>query len=253
MRNSIRTIVVLLGIAQGLAGCRGKESSPSPVSPSPGPPAPVTGLQPRITEVAPTTSTTTGGAWGTISGTAFEPGARVAFGAAAPLQVFVPDSSTVQFWTNAHEAGTVDVVVRNPSGREDTLARGYTFAPPESFDFNGTWVAHAGDEYETDMRFVVENNRLKSVTCGASPTVMFSAEPAHDPSPCEGIEIAERCFGRTVAEVVGPSSQERVHALEEGGDMVQGGCITRFTTMVCGLPGAGFPLASMPTSVIWPT
>ena len=175
MRNSIRTIVVLLGIAQGLAGCRGKESSPSPVSPSPEPPAPVTGLQPRITEVAPTTSTTAGGAWGTISGTGFEPGARVAFGAAAPLQVFVPDSSTVQFWTNAHEAGTVDVVVRNPSGREDTLARGYTFAPPESFDFNGSWVAHAGDEYETDMRFVVENNRLKSVTCGASPTVMFPA------------------------------------------------------------------------------
>src|SRR5262249_26028613 len=50
------------------------------------------------------------------------------------------------------------------------------------------------------------------------PTVMFSAEPAHDPSPREGIEIAERRCGRTVAEVVGPASEERIHALEEGGE-----------------------------------
>lgn len=88
------------------------------------------------------------------------------------------DSNTVQFGTTAHEAGTVDVVVRNPGGREDTLARGYTFAPQESFDFNGRWVAHAGDEYETNMGFVVENNRLTSLTCGVSLRVTFSPPPA---------------------------------------------------------------------------
>ena len=42
-------------------------------------------------------------------------------------------------------------------------------------------------------------------------------------------------------------------ALDEGGDRVQGDCITRFTIIVCGLPGAGFPFASIPTSVICPT
>jgi len=50
-----------------------------------------------------------------------------------------------------------------------------------------------------------------------------------------------------------PCTALKESALEEGGDIVQGGCITRFTTMVCGLPGAEIPFASMPLSVICPT
>src|SRR6266568_3866179 len=50
-----------------------------------------------------------------------------------------------------------------------------------------------------------------------------------------------------------PCTALKESALEEGGDRVQGDCITRSTTMVCGLPGAGIPFASMPTSVICPT
>jgi hypothetical protein len=149
----------------------------APSAPSSAPnPAPF-GLQPHISQIVPATSTIAGGAWGTISGTGFEGGVRVTFGGVAPRQVYVPDTNTIRFWTLAHDAGTVDVVVRNGGGREDTLARGYTFAPPESFDFNGIWDAHSGDEYDTEMHFVVENNMLISLSCGSLPEVRFAAPP----------------------------------------------------------------------------
>src|SRR5690349_8885445 len=47
-----------------------------------------------------------------------------------------------------------------------------------------------------------------------------------------------------------PCTALKESALEEGGESVQGGCTIRFTITVCGLPGAGFPFASMPLSVI---
>jgi hypothetical protein len=40
------------------------------------------------------------------------------------------------------------VIVTNPGGLEARLSGGYTYEPPESFDINGDWVAHAGPEYE---------------------------------------------------------------------------------------------------------
>jgi hypothetical protein len=88
------------------------------------------------------------------------------------------DSATVRFWTTAHPSGTVDVVVTNPGGLFTTLEGAYTFAPPETFDFNGDWVAHAGDDYETDMRFTVRNDTLVSVSCGGSAALTFSRPPA---------------------------------------------------------------------------
>ena len=50
-----------------------------------------------------------------------------------------------------------------------------------------------------------------------------------------------------------PCTALKERALDEGGDRVQGGCIIRLTTIVCGLPGARFPFASIPLSVICPT
>ena len=37
-----------------------------------------------------------------------------------------------------------------------------------------------------------------------------------------------------------PCTALKESALDEGGDRVQGGCISRLTMMVCGLPGAAF-------------
>ena len=66
------------------------------------------------------------------------------------------------------------MIVTNPGGLEARLSGGYTYEPPESFDINGDWVAHAGREYETDMRFTIRNNMLISVSCGTSAPVTFA-------------------------------------------------------------------------------
>jgi hypothetical protein len=88
---------------------------------------------------------------------------------------FVRDSATIMFWTTAHAAGNVDVVVTNPSGLEGRLTGGYAFAPPDSFDFNGDWVAYAGPDSEIDMRFTIRNNVLLAVSCGTSGPLTFAA------------------------------------------------------------------------------
>jgi hypothetical protein len=70
------------------------------------------------------------------------------------------------------------VIVTNPGGLEARLSGGYTYEPPESFDFNGDWVAHAGPEFETDMRFSIRNNVLVSVSCGTSAPLTFAPAPS---------------------------------------------------------------------------
>ena len=112
--------------------------------------------RPTVTAMAPHVGSTRGGAWATITGVDFQPGAKVRLG--DPRYRLERDSTTIAIWTAAHSAGTVDVIVTNPSGLSTRLTGAYTFAPPESFDFNGEWVAHAGSEYETDMRFTIRND-----------------------------------------------------------------------------------------------
>jgi hypothetical protein len=88
------------------------------------------------------------------------------------------DSTTILVsGTPAHSVGTVDVIVTH-GGLDARLIGGYTYGEPESFDFNGDWVAHAGPEYETDMRVTVRNNLLVSVSCGTSGTLTFSPAPS---------------------------------------------------------------------------
>ena len=45
--------------------------------------------------------------------------------------------------------------------------------PPESFDMNGEWIAHADGQgdFMTDMRFTIRDNVLVSLSCG-SPVTM---------------------------------------------------------------------------------
>jgi hypothetical protein len=50
--------------------------------------------------------------------------------------VYVRNSTTIHLSTPAHAAGTVDVVVTNSGSHADRLTGGYTYASPESFDFN---------------------------------------------------------------------------------------------------------------------
>lgn len=173
--------ILLMCISLAASACTDAHSSATPAAPSPVvQPAPQpTSLQPTVSGIAPSTGTTEGDAWGTISGAQFEHGATVRLGD-AQVEVFVRGDSTISFWTGSHPAGTVDVIVTNPGGLSSTLPGAYTFAPPGSFDFTGDWIAHAGPEYETDMRLEVRNNALVSLVCGSSEALLISP-----PSPVQ--------------------------------------------------------------------
>jgi len=128
-----------------------------------------------VTAITPNAGSTAGGAWGTIKGNEFQPGATVTLGNRVLRTVSVRDGTTLLFWnSDPHAAGTVDVTVTNPGGLIGHLIGAYTYAPPGSFDVNGDWVAHAGPEYEADMRISIRNNALVSFSCGASGAVIPS-------------------------------------------------------------------------------
>ena len=174
-----RTIVLMACLALVGCGDQGVPTAPSvsPVSAQPPGPQP-TAIQPSVTAVTPNVSSTRGGAWGTITGTDFQSGVTVQLGDTR-TSAAMHGSTTVLFWdTAAHAAGTVDLVVTNPGGLSTRLARAYTFAPPESFDFNGDWIAHAGPHFETDMRFTIRNNVLVSVSCDTSAPLTFAPPPS---------------------------------------------------------------------------
>ena len=140
MMNRTRTGIALLILSQGLVGCgeHGSPSAPSPPSveqPSPQP-NPIQPIQPTAVAVTPRQGSTRGGAGVTITGANFQRGATIRLGDDA-VSGYVLDSATILIFTTAHPAGTVEVVVTNPGGLFTRLPEAYTFAPPESFDFNG--------------------------------------------------------------------------------------------------------------------
>jgi hypothetical protein len=182
MTNRIQIGIALLVLSLGLVGCGDRASptapsaAPSAAVQQPGPPP--SGTQPIVTAIAPQVGSTRGGAWATITGADFQPGAKVRLGDTT-VSSWTRDSSTIAFsGTAAHAAATVDVIVTNPGGLEARLIGGYRYELQESFDFNGDWVAHAGPEYETDMRFTIRDNVLVSVSCGTSAPVTFAPAPS---------------------------------------------------------------------------
>ena len=132
--------------------------------------------RPPIVAVAPNLGSTLGGTSVTISGTDFHLAATVTLGGIA-VTPFVFGGS-IYLVAPAHDAGPVDVVVTNPGAEPHALSGGYTYAPPESFEFNGTWEGGAGLEWEIPLRFVVEKNQVTSVQCGGSEAVIFTTPQA---------------------------------------------------------------------------
>jgi IPT/TIG domain-containing protein len=132
-----------------------------------------------ITAVSPNTGSTGGSTTVTITGTGFQPGTTVTLDGTPPSYVWVRNSTTLQFSTPAHAAGAVDIVLTNPGSQAATLSRGYTYASPLSFDFNGNWEGAAGPElWESAIRFTIQNNVLVNVSCGTSGTFTPSPPPS---------------------------------------------------------------------------
>ena len=174
-------LVVLVGLS---LGC--DRSSPSPTEPTVSTPPPVVAPSsppPSVTAIFPDVGST-GGTDVTITGVGFRSGAIVTLGGIVkgvcnlPMAgCWVEGSETIFAYAPAHAAGSVDVVVTNPDGQAGRLAGGFTYALPESFEVNGNWEGRADSNYETPLRFTIENNMLISVSCGTSATLTLTPPP----------------------------------------------------------------------------
>jgi hypothetical protein len=131
-----------------------------------------------ITTISPARGSTAGETTARITGSGFKSGATVTFDTARAT-AYVENSTTIHVTTPVHNPGAVDVLVTNPDGQAVRLAGAFTYAAPESFDFNGTWVGYAlahpasaarltVRHSDMDLRFTIQDNRVTSVTCGGA-------------------------------------------------------------------------------------
>ena len=160
-------------------------SAPTPLPPNPTPNPTVAPLQ--VASISPTSGVTGGATTVQIVGAGLQSGATATFDGAAANVTFV-SSAAIVATTPVHTPGVVDIVVTNPDGQAVKLTGAYTYASPESFDFNGTWVGYAlahpdlrvrsvARHADMEMRFTIDHNLLTSVTCGAVAMVL-SPPPA---------------------------------------------------------------------------
>ena len=202
MTNGTHTTMAFALLALVAACSDGRSPTPPtslqpPTSPTP----PVTGVQPVVTGISPSIGSDRGGGWGAITGIDFMAGAILTLGGSG-IRTTLQDSTTIRFsGIPAHATGRVDVVVTNPGGLSGTLSRGYTFASPASFDFSGDWVAHAGPEYEIDMRFTIKRNQLVSLSCGGVPVALSAPAEVLGPEFSVGANAGVTMTGTLVSPV----------------------------------------------------
>lgn len=139
---------------------------------------------PSITSVSPNAGSTRGDTPLTVTGTGFLSGAAVTVGGAVAPRLFAQtnrDATTIWVDTPRGATGIADVVVTNPGGSFATLIGGYTYASPQSFDFNGEWLGNDRIGEYLVFSFTIRNNALISVTCQTYPgseTATFSPSPS---------------------------------------------------------------------------
>jgi hypothetical protein len=88
---------------------------------------------PTVTSAAPSTGPTTGGTAVTITGTGFQSGATVAFGARAATDVVIVSATSITAKTPLGPVTgplAVDVVVTNPDGLHGTATGAFTYTVP---------------------------------------------------------------------------------------------------------------------------
>jgi hypothetical protein len=167
--------VVILVLALDVTGC-GSPLTPggSTVAPTVISPPSATSPSPTVTSISPTVGSIGGETEVTIIGAAL--GATVTFGGAAVQGRFdsrYPGARMI-LYTPPHAAGTVDVVVSGQGGRLVTLTGAYTYASPQTFDFNGDWVGFGNNGQDSQILFRIRDNALLSVSCDPEAALTFS-------------------------------------------------------------------------------
>jgi hypothetical protein len=119
----MRSTLTALGVVACLmaAGCVDDDNDPAP-APAPAPAAPT------VLSIAPSSGPLPGGQLVTVGGSNFDPAASVSFGATPAAGINVVSATELVAVTPAGSAGSVDVVVTNPSSASGTLTNGYTYS-----------------------------------------------------------------------------------------------------------------------------
>lgn len=130
---------------------------------------------PSVQAISPTLGVTTGGTFIEILGTGFHFGTSVILDGVL-MRTFLNDAGSLGFTTPPHASGPVEIVVVYPGG-EARLPRAFTYAAPDTFDFNGTWKGQADGPPDSviDMSFTIVKNRLISVSCGGVTVTLSPA------------------------------------------------------------------------------
>jgi hypothetical protein len=126
-------------------------------------------VPPVISELLPNIGSTGGRTPMTIRGAGFQNGLTVTVGGRKHQNNYSGDSTIAKIFTEAHAAGTVDLIVTNPDGGQASTK--FTYASPGTFDFNGIWQGFAEDfDGAVGAPFVltIRDNIVVSVSCGAS-------------------------------------------------------------------------------------
>jgi hypothetical protein len=134
-----------------------------PIACAPAAPTPITLPTPTVTAITPSLGSAEGGSAVTIEGSNFLIGSIVRFGG-----VDVRGSlweGRLYVTTPPHAAGVVDIEVLIGGGQSGRLANAYTYAPPATLDFSGTWSGWIG-ESDFVVKFTVEANVVTVVSCG---------------------------------------------------------------------------------------
>jgi hypothetical protein len=128
----LRGCVGALMLAASLVGCTDKDASP--VAPA----VPDTQSSPVVNAIAPTEGSIGGGTVVTFSGFGFRKGTTVTFGGIPAREVHVISGTVMHAIAPSHAAGDVEVVVRNPDGRNAMASVRYQYVD-DSDSCPGCW------------------------------------------------------------------------------------------------------------------
>ena len=122
---------------------------------------------PVVESISPLRGVTTGGTSVEILGTGFDARTSISIDG-IPVRTFLTTRGALNFATVAHDPGTVDITVTNAAGIA-TRREGFTYAPPDDFNFNGTWTGYADGPPDSlvEMSFTIANDVLVKISCGS--------------------------------------------------------------------------------------
>ncbi len=196
-----RMLAEFLVTALGVGGCDATARSSS--TPLTSPPTPI----PVVSAILPNRGSTDGGAPTTITGTNLQSVSTVTFGGvsvSARRDLRDRVGTILYLETPPHLAGIVEVVVYSSGGLELTLPGAYTYALPESFDFNGIWSGFGNAGQDIPISFTIQNGRVQSVSCDTYATLSFTpplqvTDGAFFYTGAEGVSLTGRIVSTTHA------------------------------------------------------